>query len=389
MNKMSGESSLTQQVLVKASAFPVLTLKPPVKISDLSTFAEETLGMIVSHKALHKVKRLLKLIPISSRLLLKMFLNSQSVKDVNIVECKHGVKYPSEYEKGGQMVLFPDVEADGFPESEEDPNPVMAYEEEWFKDFHGAIASDSAQTLMEAMSNVPIPGKPGELLTRDGVFSYSSELVGLWQSASPVIRNKPEKPTVIKTVTQHWWADLRLLVEGGKVAGEDWQSVVTRLQTLVIKAAEYVPVISALAIPKLEEIQAQSSSQAVASTSLMLGSKRLRERPPPVVNFKDIRKPCQDCGKNFLFSATQQQRFKELSSEDPKRCYDCITAKKARFGDKNQAQGSSTSQDQPKAGMPDGAQAQATGGWGSGGASDGSDGQGDSKGKGKGKGKGK
>ena len=51
---------------------------------------------------------------------------------------------------------------------------------------------------MEAMSNVPIPGKPGELLTRDGVFSYSGELVMLWQSASPVIRNKPGKPTVIK-----------------------------------------------------------------------------------------------------------------------------------------------------------------------------------------------
>ena len=109
--------------------------------------------------------------------------------------------------------------------SKEDLGIVMAYEEKWFKDFHGAIASDSAQTLMEAMSNVPIPGKPGEILTHDGVFSYSSELVGLWQSASPVIRNKPAKPTVIKMVTEHWWVDLRWLVEGGKVAGEDSQAV--------------------------------------------------------------------------------------------------------------------------------------------------------------------
>ena len=158
----------------------------------------------------------------------------------------------------------------------------MAYEDKWFKDFHDAIASDSAQTLMEAMSNVLIPGKPGEMLTRDGVFSYSSELVSLWQAAAPVIRNKPEKPTVIKMVTQHWWADLRLLVEGGKDAAEDWQAVVTRLQTLATKATEYVPIISALTVPKLEAIQAQSLSQAGASTSLMLGSKRFRERPAPV-----------------------------------------------------------------------------------------------------------
>jgi hypothetical protein len=87
-----------------------------------------------------------------------------------------------------------------------------------------------------------------------------------------------------------------------------------------------------------------------------------------------------------VFSASQQERFKRLNNEDPKRCWDCIARKKARFGDRNPVQDSSTTQDQPKAGMPDGAQAQATGGrGGSGGAPDGS---GD-KGKGKCKGKGK
>ena len=55
MNKMAGESHLSQQVLVSATAFPILTLKPPVSISNLSTFAEEVLGMIISHKSLHEV----------------------------------------------------------------------------------------------------------------------------------------------------------------------------------------------------------------------------------------------------------------------------------------------------------------------------------------------
>ena len=59
MNEMASD---TQQVLVNASAFPVLTLKPPVQISNLSAFAEEVLGMIISHKPLHKVTRLLKCI---------------------------------------------------------------------------------------------------------------------------------------------------------------------------------------------------------------------------------------------------------------------------------------------------------------------------------------
>jgi hypothetical protein len=166
------------------------------------------------------------------------------------------------------------------------------------------------------------------------------------------------------------------------------------LQTLVTKASECVPIISALTVPKFEEIQAQSSSQAGASTSQMLGVKRPRVQPAPVAGFKDIKKTCQDCGDLFLFSASQQERFKRIGNEDPKRCWDCIVAKKARFN--NPVQDSSTTQDQPKAGMPDGG-AQATGGWGSGGAqatggwggSGGApDGSGD-KGKGKGKGKGK
>ena len=272
--------------------------------------------------------RLLKLIPINSCHLFSMFLNSQGVKDVNLIRCE----YLPTYEKGGKSFLFPDIEADDFPRTEEDLGIIMTYQEKWFNEFHDAIASDSVQMLLEAMCNVQIPCTPGLMLTRDHLFGYSSELVDLWQSASPVIRNMPEKPTVIKKVKQH---------------------------------------------------------------PLMLGQKRSHERPAPVVtNIKDIKKICQDCGEDFLFGAAQQKRYKELNNEDPKRCFDCIVAKKARFSSKDQAQSSPCSQDKPNASMPDGAQAQAAGGWGLGGASGGSDGwgsdgKGQCKGKGKNKGKGR
>ena len=68
-------------------------------------------------------------------------------------------------------------------------------------------------------------------------------------------------------VNQHWWADLRLLVEGGKVAGEDRQTVVTRLQTLVTKAAEYVLIISALTVP----IEAQRDPGSVVISGRCFG----------------------------------------------------------------------------------------------------------------------
>ena len=164
------------------------------------------------------------------------------------------------------------------------------------------------------------------MLTRDNVFGYSGELVKLWQYASPVLRGKPEKVTVIKKVTQHGGTlsvQHRQLAEGGKVAGEDWQAVVTRLHTLVTRATEYVPIISTLTPPKLEEIQTQSSSQAgvpAYSAPRMLGQKRARERSVQIVgdfNLKDVKKIRQGCGEECLFSADQQRRYKQLRNEDP------------------------------------------------------------------------
>ena len=82
---------------------------------------------------------------------------------------------------------------------------------------------------------------------------------------------------------------------------------------------------------------------------------------------------CQDCSEEFSFSAQQQADFCRRSHEQPKRCKNCLVAKKERFASYDNP----TSQDKPKAGMPDGSQAQdgsGSGGWGSGGAPSGSDG---------------
>ena len=82
MNKMTDHGTDSKQVaMITSASFPVLYLKIPIKIADLSTFAENTLAMIISHKALHKMTHLLKLIPLNSRCLLGMFLDSQGVKD--------------------------------------------------------------------------------------------------------------------------------------------------------------------------------------------------------------------------------------------------------------------------------------------------------------------
>ena len=69
--------------LVTTTGFPVLHLKIPIKIPDLSTFAEAALAMIISHMALHRVTCLLRLVPANSRCLLGMFRGCSSVEGVD------------------------------------------------------------------------------------------------------------------------------------------------------------------------------------------------------------------------------------------------------------------------------------------------------------------
>ena len=72
-----------------------------------------------------------------------MFLNSQGIKDTNLLECK----YPTMCDKAGMAYTFPDIDAQDFPKTDDDLSIVMTFKEEWFKKFINAIASSSVQIV--------------------------------------------------------------------------------------------------------------------------------------------------------------------------------------------------------------------------------------------------
>ena len=50
-------------------------------------------------------------------------------------------------------------------------------------------------------------------------------------------------------------------------------------------------------------------------------------------NFQDITLQCRDCGKDFTFTASEQEFYKQKGfTNQPVRCPDCRRAKKARMG---------------------------------------------------------
>ncbi len=44
---------------------------------------------------------------------------------------------------------------------------------------------------------------------------------------------------------------------------------------------------------------------------------------------------CTDCGKEFTFSVAEQEFFTEKGFSDPKRCKECIRAKKQQRNNDN------------------------------------------------------
>ena len=48
---------------------------------------------------------------------------------------------------------------------------------------------------------------------------------------------------------------------------------------------------------------------------------------------------CVDCGRDFAFSASEQEFFRERGFDPPKRCKDCRRAKKERRDDREREGG--------------------------------------------------
>jgi CxxC-x17-CxxC domain-containing protein len=48
--------------------------------------------------------------------------------------------------------------------------------------------------------------------------------------------------------------------------------------------------------------------------------------------FQDQNLTCQDCGKQFVWSAEDQEFYAERGLQQPKRCKDCRQARKAQQG---------------------------------------------------------
>ena len=122
MSLIPATHDASQASAVRTATFPVLSLSRnnEVSIAMLQKHAEDTMGMMHSHRGLRRLTRLLELIPANSKVLSGLFLEAQNVTDVTLLE----VRYPA-------SPPFPNIDAQDFPKD---------VEEEWFDKFHDVAA---------------------------------------------------------------------------------------------------------------------------------------------------------------------------------------------------------------------------------------------------------
>lgn len=352
-----GTADTTLVTQLSAATFPSLLLgrDDEVSLLILQKHAEVTISMQSSHKGLWKVTRLLNLISANSKILLGLFLRAQNITEPTLLECR----YPDP--------PFPDIQDSGFPKDDDDLQKVMDFEAEWFSKFHDAIAFDSVQSLMEDMANVRIGCIPGEMISTNVAFKYTSDLVIVYQDASEFTRKKCDKSQLSKAIARNWWESLRQIISDGKVEGEDWQAILVRFNRLVAEANKMVSVISALTCPKpvkTDPLDYRAARVRAAVTAPNPSLKRGRESEPHIdrseINadgsqMKEMQITCIDCSTVFPHSISQQQHFKSMNFVTPKRCKTCSGVAKDRYnsGGFGQQSTSGTSDSRPKAGMPE------------------------------------
>jgi len=79
--------------------------------------------------------------------------------------------------------------------------------------------------------------------------------------------------------------------------------------------------------PKARQVRLGSKGKAETRQVDAMVNRKIKTKWKKM-EFKDETLVCQDCGKEFVFSAADQKFFQEKGFQSPKRCPDCRQAKK-------------------------------------------------------------
>ena len=319
MNGSNSLSAIVSTCVIQSLEFSDDDALSPEKIVK---YCDQALQVIAADEELHRATRILNTMANSVKRTLRIFLNKRKnlafelppeLRDLDLKDKKNG---------------------------DDNWKKIKEWETEWLQQLRAAVAQDTVQTVLDAVSEINLNAVPGAVLSAKQVLMYVGRVARLIDGLSESTVNAIKNKALNSALMRKWPATLRHLMEDTAKVDENWEDLLERLSDFCTNAHNYVPIIRALTMPVPTPSNSAKKRLALemhAPNPKPIKSPRREDQPESEIDeaertrieerdakFEDITGICRDCNSEFTWTAGEQGFYEDKGfSEGPKSCLDC------------------------------------------------------------------
>jgi len=322
LGNMNGSNSLSAIVSTRVIQSLEFSDDDALSPEMIVKYCDQALQQIAADEELHRATRILNTMANSVKRTLKIFLKKRKnlefelppeLKDLDLKDKKNG---------------------------DDNWKKIKEWETEWLQQLRAAVAQDTVQTVLDAVSEINLNAVPGAVLSAKHVLMYVGRVARLIDGLSESTINAIKNKALNSALMRKWPATLRHLMEDTAKVDENWEDLLERLSDFCTNAHNYVPIIRALTMPVPTPSNSAKKRLALemhAPNPKPTKSPRREDQTESEIDeaekarieerdakFEDIKGICRDCNSEFTWTAGEQGFYEDKGfSEGPKSCLDC------------------------------------------------------------------
>ena len=204
MNGSNSVSAIVSMRIIKHLQFSDDDALSPEKIVR---YCDEALQQIAADEELHRATRILNTIANSVKRTLKIYLKNRKtlafelppeLRDLDLKDEKNG---DANWKK------------------------IKDWETEWLTQLRAAVAQDTVQTVLDAVSEITLNSVPGTVLSAKQVLTYVGRVALLIDGLSESTVNEIKNKALNSVLMRKWPATLRHLMEDTAKVDENWEDL--------------------------------------------------------------------------------------------------------------------------------------------------------------------
>ena len=318
LGNMTGSNSVSAIVSTRVISRLEFSDDDAMSPEMIVKYCDQALQQIAADEELHRATRILNTMANSVKRTLRIFLKKRK----------------------SMVFELPEELKDLDIKDDDNWKKIKEWETEWLNQLRAAVAQDTVQTVLDAVSEINLNAVPGAVLSAKQVLMYVGRVARLIDGLSESTINAIKNKALNSALMRKWPATLRHLMEDTAKVDENWEDLLERLSDFCTNAHNYIPIIRALTMPVPTPSNSAKKRLALemhAPNPKPIKSPRREDQPESEIDeaerkrieerdakFEDIKGICRDCNSEFLWTAGEQGFYEDKGfSEGPKSCLDC------------------------------------------------------------------